>query len=127
MSIWGDINRRSQGNQIKKEDIYDYQEIDPDQLAEMMKIGIVHFKYRKKAKKGQPWDSGEEREAWGTKKMAIIDNIPHGGDCPAKGAGFVPYFDTEKADWRCYLPALVIGVCPHIFSENEFNRIWSGE
>lgn len=126
MSIWGDINRRSQGS-FRKEDIYEFQEIDPDRLAEMMKKGIVHFKYRKKAKKGQPWDSGEEREAWGTKKMDVISKIPHGGDCPPKNAGYTIYFDLEKEDWRAFNDALLLGVCPHIFSESEFNRILSGE
>lgn len=120
MSIWTDIHKRSNG-EFRKEDAYIFQDIDPKDLAKMFTKGIVHFKYRKKAKKGQPWDSGEEREAWGTKKMDIVDKIPHGGGCPAKEAGYTVYFDVEKADWRAFRDEFVLGVCPHIFTTEEID------
>lgn len=120
MSVWSDIHKRASG-QFKKEDAYTFQEISPEELADMMKQGIVHFKYRKKALKGQPWDSGVERDAWGTKKMAIVSSIPHGGDCPPKRAGYTTYFDIDKGDWRVYMDGLLLGVCPHIFTEEEYD------
>lgn len=122
MSVWADIHKRSTGSSFRKEDAYTFQDIDHDKLVDMMKQGIVHFKYRKKAKKGQPWDSGEERDAWGTKKMDVIDRVPHGGDCPPKNAGYTIYFDMEKADWRAFDDRRLLGVCPHIFTQDEYDK-----
>lgn len=123
MSIWADIHKRSSGVSVRKEDIYTFKDIEPSELAKMFKQGIVHFKYRKKAKKGQPWDSGEERDAWGTKKMDVVSKIPHGGDCPPKHAGYTIYFDVEKEDWRAFSDTLLLGVCPYVFSEEEYSKI----
>ena len=110
MSIWSDIQDRSKGT-VRKEDF---------DIDSMLPKRIVHFKYRKKAKKGQPWDSGEEREAWGTKKMAIVDKIPHGGSCPPRDAGYTIYFDLEKSDWRAFRNDRLVYIEDKIYSEDEF-------
>ena len=90
MSIWSDIEDRSEGTSVRAKEMYDFKDpsvISPAKLQEMLKTGIVHFQYRKKPKKGQPEDSGEIRDAWGTKQMTIVSKIPYGGDCPPKRVG----------------------------------------
>lgn len=126
MSVWADIHKRSNG-EFRKEDLAEFfgpDRISPEKLQEMLKQGIVHFKYRKKAKKGLPWDSGEERYAWGTKNMGVVSKIPHGGDCPPKRAGYSIYFDLEKEDWRAFADGLLLGVCPKILTQDDFDRIY---
>lgn len=125
MSVWSDIHKKSNG-EFRKEDLNEFfgpDRISPEDLHDMMKQGIVHFKYRKKAKKGQPQDSGDERDAWGTKKGEIVSKIPHGGTCPPKEAGYTIYFDLEKSDWRAFSDIRLLGVCPKIFSLEEFDRL----
>ena len=127
MSIWSDIMKRSSGEVIRKEEFYDFKDpsvIDAVQLGKMLKSGIVHFQFRKKAKKNQPPESGEIRDAWGTKKMDIVSKIPHGGDCPPKSAGYTIFFDVEKQDWRAFSEARLIGVCPIVFTQEEFNKLY---
>lgn len=126
MSIWSDIQDRSEGTSFRTEELYDFKDpsvISPEKLQEMLKTGIVHFQYRKKPKKGQPENSGEIRDAWGTKQMTIVSKIPNGGDCPPKRAGYSIYFDLEKEDWRAFADWRLIGVCSKIFTQDEFNKI----
>ena len=121
MSIWGNILDRGAGKKRKEDEsvFLNSSEITPTDLAEMMRNGIVHFQYRKKAKKGQPEDSGEIRDAWGTKKSEVITKIPHGGECPPKRAGYTIYFDVEKGDWRAFLDGRLIGVWNTIYEDEE--------
>ena len=126
MSIWSDIEDRSEGTSVRAKEMYDFKDpsvISPAKLQEMLKTGIVHFQYRKKPKKGQPEDSGEIRDAWGTKQMTIVSKIPYGGDCPPKRVGYSIYFDLEKEDWRAFAEWRLIGVCPKILTQDEFNKI----
>ena len=126
MSIWSGIEDRSEGTSVRAKEIYDFKDpsvISPAKLQEMLKTGIVHFQYRKKPKKGQPEDSGEIRDAWGTKQMTIVSKIPYGGDCPPKRVGYSIYFDLEKEDWRAFAEWRLIGVCPKILTQDEFNKI----
>jgi hypothetical protein len=55
--------------------------------------------------------------------MSIVSKIPNGGDCPPKRAGYSIYFDLEKEDWRAFADGRLIGVCPKIFTQEEFNKI----
>ena len=90
MSIWSDIQDRSEGT-VRKEDF---------DIDSMLPKGVVHFKFKKKLPKGVTDESKAKiREAWGTKKMDIVDKVPHGGDCPPKRAGYTIYFDMEKGEW----------------------------
>ena len=126
MSIWSDIEDRSEGTSVRAKEMYDFKDpsvISPAKLQEMLKTGIVHFQYRKKPKKGQPEDSGEIRDAWGTKQMTIVSKIPYGGDCPPKRVGYSIYFDLEKEDWRAFAEWRLIGVCPKILTQDEFDKI----
>ena len=126
MSIWSDIEDRSEGTSVRAKEMYDFKDpsvISPAKLQEMLRTGIVHFQYRKKPKKGQPKDSGEIRDAWGTKQMTIVSKIPYGGDCPPKRVGYSIYFDLEKEDWRAFADWRLIGVCPKILTQDEFNKI----
>ena len=126
MSIWSDIEDRSEGTSVRAKEIYDFKDpsvISPAKLQEMLKTGVVHFQYRKKPKKGQAEDSGEIRDAWGTKQMTIVSKIPYGGDCPPKRVGYSIYFDLEKEDWRAFADWRLIGVCPKILTQDEFNKI----
>ena len=126
MSIWSDIEDRSEGSSVRAKEMYDFKDpsvISPAKLQEMLKTGIVHFQYRKKPKKGQPEDSGEIRDAWGTKQMTIVSKIPYGGDCPPKRVGYSIYFDLEKEDWRAFAEWRLIGVCPKILTQDEFDKI----
>ena len=121
-----DIHKRSNG-EFRKEELAEFfgpDKISPEKLQEMLKHGIVRFKYRKKAKKGMPWDSGDERYAWGTKDMGVVSKIPHGGDCPPKRSGYSIYFDLEKEDWRAFNEDLLLGVCPKILTQEDFDRIY---
>ena len=55
MSIWSDMQDRSEGASFRAEELYDFKDpsvISPAKLQEMLKTGIVHFQYRKKPKKG---------------------------------------------------------------------------
>ena len=116
MSIWSDIQDRSEGSAIRKED-YD--------IDTMLPKGVVHFKFKKKLKKGQTEDDAVIREAWGTKKMDIVEKVPHGGDCPPKRAGYTIYFDMERGDWRAFLNSRLVFVDTKIYSEDEFfNKIY---
>lgn len=125
MSVWTDIQKRSTGDEVAKEDLYTFDEtISPVKLQEMLKQGIVHFQFRKKPTKGQPEGSGSIRDAWGTKKMDVVSKVPHGGDCPPKRAGYSIYFDLEKEDWRAFADGRLIGVCKKIFTEEEFASIY---
>jgi hypothetical protein len=126
MSVWDDIRRRGIGVDVKLEDLNVFDDkVTPSRLQEMLKEGIVHFQYRKKPAKGQPEGSGSIREAWGTKKMDVVSNIPHGGDCPPKRAGYSIYFDLEKDDWRAFADGRLIGVCRKVFTEEEFAAIYT--
>ena len=111
MSIWSDIQDRSEGT-VRKEDF---------DIDSMLPKGVVHFKFKKKLPKGVTDESKAKiREAWGTKKMDIVDKVPHGGDCPPKRAGYTIYFDMEKGDWRAFLNNRLIYIEDKIYSEDEF-------
>ena len=111
MSIWSDIQHRS-GGTVRKEDF---------DIDSMLPKGVVHFKFKKKLPKGVTDESKAKiREAWGTKKMDIVDKVPHGGDCPPKRAGYTIYFDMEKGDWRAFRNDRVVYIEDKIYSEDEF-------
>lgn len=111
MSIWSDIQDRSEGT-VRKEDF---------DIDSMLPKGVVHFKFKKKLPKGVTDESKAKiREAWGTKKMDIVDKVPHGGDCPPKKLGYTIYFDMEKGDWRAFLNDRLIYIEDKIYSEDEF-------
>lgn len=111
MSIWSDIQDRS-GGTVRKEDF---------DIDNMLPKGVVHFKFKKKLPKGVTDESKAKiREAWGTKKMDIVDKIPHGGDCPPKKLGYTIYFDMEKGDWRAFLNNRIVYIEDKIYSEDEF-------
>lgn len=111
MSIWSDIQDRSDGT-VRKEDF---------NIDSMLPKGVVHFKFKKKLPKGVTDESKAKiREAWGTKKMDIVDKVPHGGDCPPKRAGYTIYFDMEKGDWRAFLNDRIVYIEDKIYSEDEF-------
>lgn len=111
MSIWSDIQDRSDGT-VRKEDF---------DIDSMLPKGVVHFKFKKKLPKGVTDESKAKiREAWGTKKMDIVDKVPHGGDCPPKRVGYTIYFDMEKGDWRAFLNDRLIYIEDKIYSEDEF-------
>ena len=111
MSIWSDIQDRSKGT-VRKEDF----DIDT-----MLPKGIVHFKSKKKLPRGETDETKAKiREAWGTKKMAIVDKIPHGGSCPPRDAGYTIYFDLEKSDWRAFRNDRLVYIEDKIYSEDEF-------
>jgi hypothetical protein len=111
MSIWSEIEDRSEGT-VRKEDF---------DIDSMLPKGIVHFKFKKKLPKGVTDESKAKiREAWGTKKMAIVDKIPHGGSCPPKNAGYTIYFDLERSDWRAFRNDRLVYIEDKIYSEDEF-------
>lgn len=111
MSIWSDIQDRSEGA-VRKEDF---------DIDSMLPKGVVHFKFKKKLPKGVTDESKAKiREAWGTKKMDIVDKVPHGGDCPPKKLGYTIYFDMEKGDWRAFRNDRVVYIEDKIYSEDEF-------
>ena len=111
MSIWSDIQDRSDGT-VRKEDF---------DIDRMLPKGAVHFKFKKKLPKGVTDESKAKiREAWGTKKMDIVDKVPHGGDCPPKKLGYTIYFDMEKGDWRAFLNDRLVYIEDKIYSEDEF-------
>ena len=111
MSIWSDIQDRSEGT-VRKEDF---------DIDSMLPKGVVHFKFKKKLPKGVTDESKAKiREAWGTKKMNIVDKVPHGGDCPPKKLGYTIYFDMEKGDWRAFLNDRLVYIEDKIYSEDEF-------
>ena len=111
MSIWSDIQDRSDGT-VRKEDF---------DIDSMLPKGVVHFKFKKKLPKGVTDESKAKiREAWGTKKMDIVDKVPHGGDCPPKKLGYTIYFDMEKGDWRAFLNDRIVYIENKIYSEDEF-------
>ena len=116
MSIWSDIQDRS-GGTVRKEDF---------DIDSMLPKGVVHFKFKKKLPKGVTDESKAKiREAWGTKKMDIVDKVPHGGDCPPKKLGYTIYFDMEKGDWRAFLNDRIVYIEDKIYSEDEFfNEIY---
>ena len=111
MSIWSDIQDRSEGV-VRKEDF----DIDT-----MLPKGVVHFKFKKKLPKGETDESKAKiREAWGTKKMEIVDKIPHGGSCPPRDAGYTIYFDLERGDWRAFRNDRLVYIEDKIYSEDDF-------
>ena len=111
MSIWSDIQDRSEGV-VRKEDI---------DIDSMLPKGVVHFKFKKKLPRGVTDESKAKiREAWGTKKMEIVDKIPHGGSCPPKDAGYTIYFDLERGDWRAFRNDRLVYVDSKIYSDDEF-------
>ena len=111
MSIWSDIQDRSDGT-VRKEDF---------DIDRMLPKGVVHFKFKKKLPKGVTDESKAKiREAWGTKKMDIVDKVPHGGECPPKRAGYTIYFDMEKGDWRAFLNDRIVYIENKIYSDDEF-------
>ena len=123
MSVWGGILDRGSGDVERKEDkviLVGPEVISPAELAKMLNTGIVHFQYRKKPRKGQPEDSGEIRDAWGTRKNSVITKIPYGGECPPKRVGYSIYFDLEKEDWRAFLDGRLVGVWNKVYDESEF-------
>ena len=63
-------------------------------LKARMARGIVRFYFRKV--------DGSLREAWGTLSSAIVP--------PTLGCDRKPYYDTEKAEWRCFKIANLVNV-----------------
>lgn len=123
MSVFDDIIIRSKTGENRLEDQNVYNpDITPDELQDMLKKGIVHFTYRKKAKKGQPFDSGSVRDAWGTKLGDVITKSSSGGYCPPKAAGYSIYFDIEKEDWRAFNDRLLLGAWTRIFDEEGYHK-----
>ena len=118
MSVWDDMQDRGNLETVKKEDT------NPETLERMLNKGIVHFVYRKKPKKGQPANSGELREAWGTRGSQTIDDIPHGGPCPPKDVGYSVYFDLEKHGWRVFLSTRLIQIWWKVYSDEEFYEMF---
>ena len=111
MSIWSDIEDRSEGV-VRKEDF---------DIDSMLPKGVVHFKFKKKLPRGVTDESKAKiREAWGTKKMEIVDKIPHSGSCPPKDAGYTIYFDLERGDWRAFRNDRLVYVDSKIYSDDEF-------
>jgi len=108
---------RGEGITLRKED-----EITKDNIEEKLRNGIIHFTYRKKPKKYQK--VGDEREAWGTKKMDIVDSIPHGGDCPPKTAGYTIYFDLEKRGWRAFWSDSLLKVEQRYYTPEDMDRLF---
>lgn len=133
MSVFGDIRRRSDGKAVRKEDVHTYMSLEDmtwedmaAKVAEEMKNGIVHFIYKKKDKKVRGTViPGDEREAWGTKKMDIVDKIPHGGYCPPKEVGYTIYFDCDKGDWRAFRDERIIGFWTGSYDYDEYQDIKS--
>ena len=117
MSIWSDMQERGTGEAFKAEDV-----ITKDNIEEKLRHGIIHFVYRKKPKKYQT--VGDEREAWGTKVMTIVDHIPHGGDCPPKRAGYTIYFDLEKRGWRAFWDASLLKVEQRYYTPEDMERLF---
>ena len=126
MSRWTDMEKKSSGDIIARELLYTFDDsISPDDLDQMLKQGIVHFQYRKKAPKGQPEDSGAIRDAWGTRKMDMgCIGMPHGGECEPKKSGYIVYWDLEAEDWRVFWPGRLLGVCKKVFTEDEFDKFY---
>ena len=104
MSIWAKINKRSEGEVVRKEETIGLRDIEFDRLNKMLKQGIVHFKYRKKSKVKTHPELGEEREAWGTKNPDII------GDC-------------EEGGWRCFDPDRLLGAEYHVYKYEDLDFI----
>lgn len=123
MSIWNDIINESVGTEPEFVEIGS--RITPEDLDRMLKNGVVHFVFRKKAKKGQPEESGEIRDAWGTRKGTIITRIPHGGECPPKNVGYTVYFDIEKDDWRVFRSDRLIGIYDKVYDDSEFAKAYT--
>lgn len=127
MSSWKDIRSKSLGLEEKKFITTDDMSIEDmaKEISRLMKLGIVHFIYKKKDKKTKTGTviKGEEREAWGTKFMEIVDHVPHGGECPPKAVGYTTYFDCEKAGWRVYWDGRLIGYYDEVYTYSEFERL----
>ena len=93
MSIWSEIEDRSEGT-VRKEDF---------DIDHMLPKGDVHFKFKNKLPRGVTDETKAKiHEAWGTKKITTIDKIPHGGSCPPRNAGYTIYFNLEKSDWWAF-------------------------
>lgn len=84
-------------------------------LHEMLCKGTVKFQFTKK--------DGSVRTAVGTLKSDLITRKPTGGENKVEGAGYTTYFDIEKEDWRAFADGRLIGVCPKILTQDEFNKI----
>lgn len=120
MSVWEDLHKRGIGEATREEELV-MREIPYAELEKMLYQGIVHFQYKKKGTKKNP--DGDIRDAWGTKMKDAIDSVPHGGYCPPKEAGYTIYFDLEKKDWRAFLSDRLVGVCPKIYTLDEFESL----
>lgn len=70
-------------------------------LRQQMKVRIVRFYFRK--------INGEIREAWGTLAENLIP-ATSGTDNRRKNDTVQVYYDTEKADWRCYKKANLLSI-----------------
>lgn len=117
MSIWSDMQDRGEGVSFKKEDV-----ITKNNLEQKLRLAIIHFAYEKKLKRGQTVP--EIREAWGTKKMEIVDSIPHGGSCPPKDVGYTTYFDLEKRGWRVFWNASVVKIEQRYYTMDEIDKLF---
>lgn len=133
MGIFGTMADIGRGEREKKEDVSRFlspDEITPDELEDMLRRGIVHFKYKKKDKvnkSGVVIKEGEIRDAWGTKRNDVIAKIPHGGECPPKRVGYITYFDADPKvkDWRVYYPSRIIGVWSKVYDNmDEFQKAY---
>lgn len=69
-------------------------------LKAKMRLGIVRFYFRKV--------DGSIREAWGTLSEAIVP--PTLGCNRRENPTVQNYYDTEKAEWRCFKIANLINV-----------------
>jgi len=122
MSLWSDLQNKSMGKSIRKEDrqFLEADQLDETELESMLKKGIVHFQYRKKPAKGKPEDSGVIRDAWGTRQMDVVNKVPHGGECEPKKVGYIVYFDLDKGDWRVFWPTRLVGTWKKIYTYEEY-------
>ena len=128
MSIWAKINKRSEGEVMRKEETIGLRDIEFDRLNKMLKQGIVHFKYRKKSKVKTHPELGEEREAWGTKNPDIIGLLPRNPNDRfstnnTARAGYINYWDCEEGGWRCFDPDRLLGAEYHIYKYEDLDFI----
>ena len=132
MSVWGELRKKSLGEESRLEHSGEFISVEDmpweemaDTIAEMMKKGIVHFVYKKKDSntKKAGFIAGEERDAWGTKKMDIVDKIPHGGECPPKRVGYTTYFDCKKNGWRVYWDGRLLGYYDAVYTYGDFLKL----
>lgn len=116
MGIFSGSIKRSNTDEVRKEDENTLREVSITEFDEMIQKGVVKFQYMKK-------DGKTVRLAVGTRNLDLVEKGFRGGICiPKERAGYSTYFDLDVEDWRVFHDENLMGVFGGVKTLEDYLR-----